>query len=144
MNDGLHKVCRSLSLSEPHRKSLGSISRSLESMGHEVFLVGGCVRDLLLGREPKDYDLCTSATPDEVKSILSMGGACGRYSFIDTGLRHGTVTVHDKDENTFYEITTYRVDGNYEDHIQKSKIYPQKTLSFFTTIATELSKNQNS
>lgn len=77
----------------------------------EIYLVGGCVRDLLLGREPKDYDLCTNATPDEVKKILG----AGNYRFIDTGLDYGTITIHDIWDDLFFEITTYRVDGKYSD-----------------------------
>ena len=85
--------------------------------GHELFLVGGCVRDLLLGREPKDYDLCTDATPDEVKHIVDSANAKedGRYSIIPTGIKHGTVTILDRKSNESYECTTYRVDGDYSD-----------------------------
>lgn len=81
--------------------------------GIEIYMVGGCVRDMLLGKEPKDYDLCTNATPEEVKKILSV---CSRYEFIDTGLKHGTVTVHDMIHDLFFEVTTYRIDGEYEDN----------------------------
>ena len=78
----------------------------------ELYLVGGCIRDLLLDKTPKDYDLCTDATPEEVKQILSH---CMGLTFIDTGLKHGTITVHDTIHDTFIEITTYRIDGKSDD-----------------------------
>ena len=77
----------------------------LNEAGHEAFVVGGCVRDALLDREPHDWDITTSALPSQVKEIF------GRT--IDTGLKHGTVTVMKGGEG--YEVTTYRVDGVYED-----------------------------
>ena len=77
----------------------------------EVFVVGGCVRDSLLGKKPKDYDLTTNLTPDEIKEIFSGPD----YQIINNnGEKHGTVTVRYNEEN--YEITTYRVDGDYTDH----------------------------
>lgn len=77
----------------------------------QLYLVGGCVRDLLLGKEPKDYDLTTNATPDEVKKIITK---IGLKSF-DSGIKHGTITVIDDFYKQSYEITTYRVDGKYTD-----------------------------
>ena len=77
----------------------------LNEAGYEAFVVGGCVRDALLDREPHDWDITTSALPSQVKEIF------GRT--IDTGLKHGTVTVMKGGEG--YEVTTYRVDGVYED-----------------------------
>lgn len=89
---------------------------------YELYLVGGCVRDLLLGVEPKDYDLCTNATPDEMKEVFARYNklsltfhAYERYNIIETGIKHGTLTIHDRDYNNFFEITTYRIDGKYED-----------------------------
>ncbi len=73
--------------------------------GFEAFAVGGCVRDTLLGREPGDWDITTSAKPEEVKKIFG--------KTVDTGLQHGTVTVI-KNRNG-YEVTTYRIDGEYHD-----------------------------
>jgi tRNA nucleotidyltransferase (CCA-adding enzyme) len=81
------------------------ILNSLNEAGYEAFVVGGCVRDALLGREPHDWDITTSALPSKVKEIF------GRT--IDTGLKHGTMTVMIDTEG--YEVTTYRVDGVYED-----------------------------
>ncbi len=77
----------------------------LESAGFEAFAVGGCVRDAVLGREPADWDITTSAMPEEVKSLFDRT--------IDTGIQHGTVTV--MKDHVGYEVTTYRIDGEYED-----------------------------
>ena len=77
----------------------------LEQAGYEAYAVGGCVRDSLLNDEPKDYDITTSATPSEVKALFR--------KTIDTGIEHGTVTV--RMNGTSYEVTTYRIDGEYED-----------------------------
>ena len=74
--------------------------------GYEAFAVGGCIRDSILGREPDDWDITTSATPLETKALFSRT--------FDTGIEHGTITVLlDKDA---FEVTTYRVDGKYEDN----------------------------
>ena len=81
------------------------ILQRLHNAGYEAYVVGGCVRDSLLGREPEDWDVTTSATPQEVKSLFS--------HTVDTGIQHGTVTVLLRGETC--EITTYRIDGNYAD-----------------------------
>ena len=73
--------------------------------GFEAYAVGGCVRDSLLGRIPQDWDITTSAKPDQVKAIFN--------HTIDTGIQHGTVTV--MLDHVGYEVTTYRIDGEYED-----------------------------
>ena len=78
----------------------------LHNAGFEAYAVGGCVRDSLLGSEPKDWDITTSARPEQVKALFSRT--------IDTGIRHGTVTV--RMHGTGYEVTTYRIDGTYADH----------------------------
>lgn len=80
----------------------------LQGAGYEAYVVGGCVRDSLLGKEPHDWDICTNAYPEQVKNSLR------EYSIIDTGLKHGTVTVLGAD--SAYEVTTYRTDGQYTDH----------------------------
>ncbi len=77
----------------------------LREHGYEAFAVGGCVRDAILGRIPGDWDITTSAHPEEVKQVFG--------HTIDTGLQHGTVTV--MRDHIGYEITTYRIDGEYED-----------------------------
>lgn len=81
------------------------IIETLENAGFEAYAVGGCVRDSLLDREPNDWDVTTSASPEQVKG-------CFRRT-VDTGLAHGTVTVLLGGES--FEVTTYRVDGVYED-----------------------------
>ncbi|MBO5246550.1 MAG: HD domain-containing protein [Eubacterium sp.] len=81
------------------------ILHTLEKAGFEGYAVGGCVRDALLGREPQDWDITTNARPLQVKELFRRT--------IDTGLQHGTVTV--MLDHTGYEVTTYRIDGEYED-----------------------------
>lgn len=87
-------------------ENVEKILRILEEHGYEGYAVGGCVRDSLLGREPMDWDITTSATPNQVKALF--------HRTIDTGIQHGTVTVMIGREG--YEVTTYRMDGEYEDH----------------------------
>ena len=84
---------------------VSKIINILESNGHEAYAVGGCVRDCILGKTPHDWDITTSALPSQVKALFPRT--------FDTGIEHGTVTVllH----GTGYEVTTYRVDGKYED-----------------------------
>lgn len=77
----------------------------LEKNGYEAYAVGGCVRDSVLGRTPDDWDITTSAKPEQVKALFRRT--------VDTGLQHGTVTVLMDKEG--FEVTTYRVDGEYED-----------------------------
>ncbi|MDY3773726.1 MAG: HD domain-containing protein [Eubacterium sp.] len=84
----------------------------LEKNGKEGYAVGGCVRDSILGRVPGDWDITTSATPEQIKQIFR--------KTIDTGIAHGTVTV--LVDGIGYEITTYRVDGEYEDHRHPTKV----------------------
>ena len=81
------------------------IIRTLENHGFEAYAVGGCVRDAILGRTPDDWDITTSARPEQVKACFSRT--------VDTGLQHGTVTVLCGRET--FEVTTYRIDGIYED-----------------------------
>ena len=90
----------------------------LKQHGYEAYMVGGCVRDELLGRKPNDYDITTSAEPSEVKDIFA--------KTIDTGIKHGTVTVRYNEQN--YEITTYRIDGEYFDNRHPSEVSFTKSL----------------
>ena len=84
------------------------ILNHFKESGYEAFCVGGAVRDSLMGNEPGDWDITTNATPDETANIFK------NYKIIETGIKHGTVTVIiDKKP---YEITTYRIDGEYEDN----------------------------
>lgn len=84
----------------------------LERAGFEAFAVGGCVRDMVLGRIPTDWDITTNATPPQIKQIFKRT--------IDTGIRHGTVTVMLGNEG--FEVTTYRIDGEYEDFRHPSEV----------------------
>lgn len=81
------------------------ILETLYGAGYEAYVVGGCVRDAILGREPEDWDITTSARPEQVKALFPRT--------VDTGLQHGTVTVMLGQEG--FEVTTYRIDGKYED-----------------------------
>ncbi|MBR3927238.1 MAG: CCA tRNA nucleotidyltransferase [Akkermansia sp.] len=85
-----------------------NVIQSLEKYGYEAYVVGGCVRDSLLGITPKDWDVCTNATPQEVLRVFR------KRPVIKTGLKHGTVTVMMNHEPV--EVTTFRVDGEYTDN----------------------------
>ena len=76
---------------------------ALHGAGHAAYVVGGCVRDSLLGLDPHDWDLCTSARPEQVMALF------GEEKCIPTGLQHGTVTV--KQGGRLYETTTFRTEG---------------------------------
>lgn len=80
----------------------------LQNHGYQAYVVGGCVRDSVLDREPNDWDICTSATPDQMLQVFK------DYKIIETGLQHGTITVVVDGEG--YEVTTYRIDGVYSDN----------------------------
>lgn len=86
------------------------ILRLLEDSLEDAYIVGGCVRDSILGKTPHDWDICTSAKPGEVLALMAEHG----IKTIETGLQHGTVTAVIGDES--YEITTFRVDGEYSDN----------------------------
>ncbi|MBQ9333928.1 MAG: CCA tRNA nucleotidyltransferase [Lachnospiraceae bacterium] len=90
-----------IKLPEDVRKIISDI----EAAGFEAYAVGGCIRDSILGREPDDWDITTSARPEDIKKIFRRT--------VDTGIQHGTVTVLLHGEG--YEVTTYRIDGIYED-----------------------------
>ncbi|WP_432764758.1 CCA tRNA nucleotidyltransferase [Hungatella effluvii] len=100
------------------------IIEKLNEHGFEAYVVGGCVRDSLLGKEPEDWDITTSAKPEEVKAIFSRT--------IDTGIQHGTVTVMLNRQG--YEVTTYRVDGEYEDGRHP------KSVDFTTSLLEDLKR----
>ena len=85
--------------------SVNMVIDSLHAKGFEAYAVGGCVRDTILAREPDDWDITTSASPQQVKEIFDRT--------VDTGLEHGTVTV--LAGSGAHEVTTYRIDGEYED-----------------------------
>ena len=79
--------------------------------GFDSYVVGGCVRDSLLGLEPNDWDICTNATPNEVLETF----ARRNIKIIETGIKHGTVTVCLDGDGEQYEVTTFRIDGKYSD-----------------------------
>lgn len=87
-------------------EDVAEIIRILEQAGYEAYAVGGCVRDTILDREPQDWDITTSAKPEQIKKLFP--------KTIDTGIQHGTVTV--LKNRVGYEVTTYRIDGEYEDN----------------------------
>ena len=91
----------------------------LNNVGYAAYAVGGCVRDLLLGREPDDWDVTTSARPEQVMSLFA--GHC-----IPSGLQHGTVTVRQSGQS--YEVTTFRTDGIYSDHRHPDSVRFSDTL----------------
>ena len=95
------------------------IIRTLNDHGYEAYAVGGCVRDTLLDRKPGDWDITTSARPQEVKELFRRT--------IDTGIQHGTVTV--MMDRTGYEVTTYRIDGEYEDGRHPKQVEFTSSLS---------------
>ncbi|SHK19636.1 CCA tRNA nucleotidyltransferase [Hespellia stercorisuis] len=102
----------------PLPNKVNFIITNLQLHGFEAYIVGGCVRDSVLGRVPKDWDITTSATPEKVKKIF-------RHT-IDTGIEHGTVTVMVGKEG--FEVTTYRIDGEYEDNRHPKEVVFTRSL----------------
>lgn len=98
----------------------------LQSYGHSAYVVGGCVRDSILGRNPHDWDICTSATPSEMLEIFK------DKRVIETGLQHGTITVVVDGES--YEVTTFRIDGDYSDNRRPDSV------TFTTNLEEDLSR----
>ncbi len=88
-------------------RSVSAVMDALSTGGYSAYLVGGCVRDPLLGRVPHDYDVATDARPDEMKTVFR------DFRTVDTGVRHGTLTVLSEGEPV--EVTAFRVDGDYSD-----------------------------
>ncbi len=97
-----------------------SVMKLLEQSGFEAYAVGGCVRDSLLGRKPYDWDVCTSALPEETLEVF------GGFRTIPTGIKHGTVTVI---ADSPVEITTFRIDGEYLDNRRPSEVSFTRTLA---------------
>lgn len=105
-------------------KYVRQVLRSLQARGHVAYLVGGCVRDMALGVRPQDWDICTSALPEQVMEVFP--GAR------PTGLKHGTVTVHLNSRSV--EVTTFRSEENYTDHRHPEKVH------FVGELTTDLSR----
>ena len=94
------------------------ILKTLQEANFEAYVVGGCVRDALLNREPNDFDVTTNAEPQEIKELF--------VKTIDTGLKHGTVTVRINKKS--YEVTTFRIDGEYLDNRHPKSVTFTKSL----------------
>ena len=107
-------------------ENVKKILNALEESGYEAYIVGGCVRDSILGKDPRDYDVTTSALPEEVKACL-VG-----FNVIETGLKHGTVTVVSGDD--YVEVTTFRIDGEYLDHRRP------ESVEYANNLADDLSR----
>lgn len=103
-----------------------SVMRRLRESGYEAYIVGGCVRDSLLGLVPNDYDIATNALPEQTKACFS------DMLTIDTGIKHGTVTV--VSDHTNVEITTFRVDGDYSD------LRRPDSVSFTDSLTADMSR----
>ena len=88
-------------------KGVNNLINILISKGYDAHLVGGCIRDSLLNKKPHDWDICTSATPDEMREIFN------NFKIVDTGSKYGTLSIYSVDN--FYECTTYRKEENYTD-----------------------------
>ena len=99
-------------------EKVNTIIQTLQEHGYEAYAVGGCVRDSLLGREPGDWDITTSASPVETKKLFART--------VDTGIEHGTVTVLLGKEG--FEVTTYRIDGKYEDSRHPTEVIFTRNL----------------
>lgn len=100
------------------------IIRVIEEAGYEAYIVGGCVRDIIMRRDPNDWDITTSAKPEEIKKIFKRT--------YDTGIKHGTVTVILNKEH--FEVTTYRIEGEYKDFRRP------ESVSFVEDITLDLSR----
>ena len=107
-------------------KNVDIAIKLLQSAGFEAYAVGGCVRDSLLGKTPNDWDITTSAKPEDMKSVFA------DFHCIDTGIKHGTVTVVIDGEPL--EITTFRLDGEYEDNRHP------KSVTFTSNLGADLGR----
>lgn len=105
------------------------VIRLLEEAGYQAMVVGGCVRDSMLGKTPHDYDICTSATPEQMKEVFDKSG----HNTYDTGLQHGTISVMGNSGELF-EITVFRQDGDYSDGRHPDSV------QFVTDITQDLSR----
>ncbi len=99
-------------------EKVNTIIITLQNTGFEAYVVGGCVRDSILGRQPEDWDITTSATPGETKALFE--------KTFDTGIKHGTVTILLDREG--FEVTTYRIDGKYEDNRHPKEVTFTRSL----------------
>lgn len=105
-------------------KNANKIIETIENNGYEAFIVGGCVRDSLMGKNPSDWDIATNARAQEVEAMFE--------KTIPTGIKHGTITV--MLDGVGYEVTTYRIDGEYENFRHPSEVF------FSNSIEEDLSR----
>lgn len=105
-------------------KEVNFIINKLEKAGYKAYIVGGCVRDSILKRIPNDWDICTSAKPNEIVELFD--------KVIPTGIQHGTVTI--MVDGVGYEVTTFRIDNNYEDNRHPSNV------KFIDSVTGDLSR----
>ena len=94
---------------------VASLLARLNGAGFSAYVVGGCVRDTLLGLQPHDWDICTSALPEQMQQVFH------DLHTVETGLKHGTLTV--VVDHVPYEVTTFRVDGDYTDHRHPDSVH---------------------
>lgn len=106
--------------------SVNNIIKELNNHGYEGYLVGGCVRDCLLGIKPKDWDICTNATPGDMMKVFK------NWHHYDIGLKYGTMTLVCDDGN--FEVTTYRTDGEYTDNRRPDNV------KFVTSLEEDLAR----
>ena len=107
-------------------KNILSCIRALENAGYSAYVVGGCVRDNLLGLTPADYDLCTNATPEQIAGVF------GSYELVRNGEKHGTIGV--VMDHQLYEITTFRTEGTYSDNRHPDSV------EYVDTVAEDLAR----
>ena len=103
------------------------VLKSLERAGFKAFIVGGCVRDSIMGKIPDDWDVCTSARPEQTMRVFN-----GIMPAIPTGIKHGTITI--LSDKIPVEVTTFRIDGSYSDKRRPDSV------SFVTDITRDLSR----
>jgi len=101
-------------------KACQFVLEQFQLAGKKAYLVGGCVRDSIMGRKPKDWDVCTEATPEEMLELFA------EEKVIPTGLQHGTITLMKFGMSV--EITTYRIDGDYEDNRHPKEVFFTRDL----------------
>lgn len=106
--------------------SANEICRIIQNAGFNAYFVGGCVRDTFMNIEPHDIDITTNALPASIQKLFS--------NHIDTGLKHGTVSVRLNKEDSFFEVTTFRIDGEYKDGR-----HPENVV-FVNTVKDDLSR----
>lgn len=95
-------------------KDVFDLLEKLDNHGYKSYIVGGCLRDILLGIRPNDFDITTNARPSQVKEVFR------EYKIFDYGIKYGTITVEYRDR--LYEITTFRSEGTYSDNRRPDRV----------------------